>query len=173
LPALKQIRLAKVKVFERISDAPIGTLLQIAVGGTNAEVCLRAQLHTAESAYPGAVLLEGTRAGTFLTDEELNDRIALDLTGLAELVLSDPAPRTAAIHPNDAGSIYEVSARSGSSFLGMAVKLPISSKIIGYARLTPPLCGHIEQILERLYLGKALVADLARTPTHDDIFGER
>ena len=160
MPALRQIRLSDVKVFERISDAAVGTLLQITVGSLDAEICLRAALKGADGTSLGAVLLEGTRAGAFLADGELNDRFALDLTNLAEIVLSEPAPRMAGPHHGDAGNIYEVSDRSGATFLGLAVKFPASNKVIGYTRLTDPLRGHIEQILDRFYLGKAVVIDL-------------
>lgn len=159
LPAIRQIRLANVKIFERVSSAAVGTLLQITVGALNAEVCLRAARGGPGGTSLGVVLLEGTGAGAFVTDGDLNDCFAIDLTNLAEIVLSDPAPRAVGAHQSDPGNIYEASDRSGTVFLGMAVKLPTANRIGGYVRLTDPRRGHIEQILNWFYLGKAAVID--------------
>lgn len=159
MPALKQIKLPDVKLFQNMSAAPIGTLLQVENGPPNAQVCLRAELTVSNGISQGVVLLEGAHAGLFMTAEELNYGPAYDLTNLAEIVLNNPAAKATGITPLPRGSIFQVSDRDDKLFFAMSVCLSQSTTIEGYVRLTAPDCGKIVKAANPLCLGTAMVIE--------------
>ncbi len=106
----------------------------------------------------GFVILEGIEAGAFCGDDELMQRPALDISGLAHVVVTEPAP-SATIRQVLAGDICLTYGRSGENLLSMAVRLNhgLPSSIQGYVPLNGPQCGRIGRIDEQVYIGRGAV----------------
>lgn len=93
MPYLDKIPLRKVKILPELGDAAVGALLQFVIPSDNpiTTVGLRCSRNISNTQCFGIVILEGTRTGQFITDEELNYTPTLDISDLSEIVIAKPA----------------------------------------------------------------------------------
>jgi len=92
MPYLDKIPLAKIKVIPNIQNATVGALLQIAPyapseNGPPSVAVLRCIMAAVGAVSNGVVFLEGALAGTFVVDEELSHRPALDIRACLKRLL--------------------------------------------------------------------------------------
>jgi len=109
----------------------------------------------------GVVSLEGASAGVFIPDAELNSNPAIDISGLAHVVVTLML-RGAGSNRIKAGDICGTSDRAGNTFLCMALCLqPPPSPIYGFALLDDAHRGQITRnALNPFYIGSAAVVPL-------------
>lgn len=145
MTSVPEILINDIKV-SKLSDSPLGSLLQIANSQNEPSVVLRCQLPVAGGTSLGVVYLEGAQAGLFFTDAELSYYEALDVNHLASVVLIDPAPRRPGDRPPAAGIVCQVTDMQDAPFVALSVALANSpAAIVGYACLSGPRAGDIEK----------------------------
>jgi hypothetical protein len=153
MPPIDAIPLNLVEVHRKISDAPVGAVLQIAPGDFSQDthvVVMRCQQKTANGQSDGFVFLEGAPAGIFVTDEQQSNKPAIDLTNITEIVLQE----LSLSEPIKGGDVCHAS----GGILCLAVTHPSApASIVGYARLEAPRKGHIEDATEHIRVGRPSV----------------
>jgi hypothetical protein len=168
MPYIDKIPLKGIKIIPELQNAPVGVLLQIAIPNDSsiADVGLRCTLDMSNAQSLGVVFLEGTHTGQFFTDAELNYAPAIDISAIAHIVLTEPAPQR---NKNVVGGdMYHVSVR-GNTFLCVAVCLHSKpTELFGYALLEGEPCGKITMISDKLYIGKVAVVPLVKPTTQLD-----
>jgi hypothetical protein len=151
------IRLADLRV-TRVTEARPGTLLQVNDAPHQPLVALKAELPGADGPSCGVVGLFGEPVGIFIADGELPGDLGLDISDLAEIVLTEPAPRPAGLKDKVTRGIVCRSANARNEWwTSMAVALPHQpDEILGYVHLDGPDCGRIEMVDgQPVLLGKA------------------
>ena len=153
MPPIDAIPLSLVEVHRKISDAPVGAVLQITPGDFSPDanvVVLRCQQKTANGQSDGFVFLEGAPAGIFVTDEQQSNKPAIDLTNITEIVLQE----LSLSEPIKGGDVCHAT----GGILCMAVTYPSApASIVGYARLEAPRMGHIEDATKHIRVGRLSV----------------
>lgn len=166
MPYIKTITLNELDFIPHIKDATVGALLQIApisnVEGPPMVVML-AEMDIGGKAEKGVVVVEGEAAGTLFVDEEKGLIPAFGIDALAHLIIEDPAPRKFGVKGGiAAGEVCRVVDREDNVFLGLAVRLPQTPTVEGYAPLSGPNRGKIIRIKHACAIGRAAVASLKR-----------
>ena len=169
MPFIDKIPLSEIKPLRYLRDAKVGTFVQVAqasvrpaaitvpASGPQAPMtALVSVLSAANGERTGLVILEGTEAGTFYGDDELMQRPALDISGLADVVVTEPAP-SGTFRKVLAGDICLAYQRNGDGVLSMAVSFDTSSSIKGYVPLHGPQRGRIGTITDQVYVGRGAV----------------
>jgi hypothetical protein len=154
---VSDIPIPKIKVVN-VNDAHNGALLQIQSKNDTKIVALRSELPVATGPVKGVIMLEGLEAGRFCPNTEL-PYVALDITDLASLAVTDPTPcRPAPIQP---GVVYLATDVADQPFICMAVALQRQQGIVGYVHLDGLRRGDIENVKHPpIPLGKAAVVPL-------------
>ena len=155
MPPVDPIPLSSVRTFTKLSAAPMGTLLQVASirAGTPhaAQVFAVVGMHCEqrtddERTTRGLLLLEGDDAGLLVTG--LHDQPAIDLSDVAEVALTNAAPRAAGQGAAiKVGDVCHVTMQ-GEELLCLATGS--SATPTGYTRLTGTNAGHAASAQEQV-----------------------
>lgn len=158
MAGLEKIALDKLKIFERVSEVKTGTLLQLSPNKNSSPIGIKAEMPVAGGEMRGVTFLEGGDAGFFLTDQELDDCPAIDITELATVMLAEPIPQRFGMTSPQAGAVCRV-VKPGEEVVAIAVRTSSYPHVEGYMRLAGSRCGHIEKATSPLYLGRATVVE--------------
>ena len=107
MAAIDLIPFNQVVVVERLSQAPLGAILQVRVPDSAPVVVIRASIATANGVTNGIVPLEGEDAGVFYSDSEVDDLAALNITTLVIVALTVPGPARLGINAPPAGCVCQ------------------------------------------------------------------
>jgi hypothetical protein len=157
VPAIDHIPLDRIVIYERLSQAPLGALLQLRIDApVPLVVVVRAGGGQSGGMPDGIVFLEGSDAGTFLHDRNIEvDPAALDITALAEIVVTSPAPIRRGPHRADLTRLY---VRLDEPAVGMAVRTSLNPDVhTGYLYLAGQHRGLILQGGSWIEIGSATV----------------
>lgn len=159
LPKLTRIKLSAMKVISDVSEAALGTILQIWLGDAGAVTCIRAERTgpALGSDGQGVVLLEGKEQGVYLTLNQVGYCSAIDLTDLVDIVIIDPAPNRSISYTGTALGIYEITDKNGTRFFALGTRNHKDAAVTGYVTLTGESAGRIDRIPSAVYLGGATV----------------
>ncbi len=154
-----EITLSDLQI-KTITDAPIGSFLQISDAPNDPRVVLRSELNVANGVAPGVVILEGDDAGRFLHHGDFPHYRVLDVTDLVVLVVAKPAVFAPVQRPGlQPGGIYRGIDQANRPVNCMAIVLP-GAGIRGYVRLDGHDRGEIINLNLNevpVYLGNAAV----------------
>lgn len=155
---IEQIPLSDVKVLRYLREAEVGTLVQVSQASEQPPVAaLVSVLTVANGERKGFVILDGEEAGAFCGDDESMHVPALDISDLAHVAVTRPAP-SARYRKVSRGEICLAFGRDGKGVLSMAVGIQNSSaRLHGYVPLHGKFCGKIGNIAEQIYVGRGAV----------------
>lgn len=159
------IRLSDISVVN-VRFTKTGRLLQFNDTPQTPKIALRAEMPAPGGTINGLVGLSGAWLGTFLGDEELPANVALDVTQLAEIVVSEAGPRqTGHTVKTTPGMVCQCTTIDDQPWISMAVQLlGQPDMIVGYIHLDGPDRGKIEHTsVFPIALGKVDLVETSRS----------